>query len=147
MATSPSSATSADGSDVESVRKHAGQVRESDTGWCTGAAHSSHDPSTGRAGPLRYQGAYGGVGDHGFKELDDALSQLPVTADPITDLAVEALTCRRVARENPHLYDLMFGLSTRATYRPLRDTDIRFSGRSPAFQAAYAHIAEACERL
>jgi|HubBroStandDraft_3_1064219.scaffolds.fasta_scaffold28276_3 AcrR family transcriptional regulator len=87
------------------------------------------------------------VVDHGFKELDDALSQLPVTEDPITDLAVEALTCRRVARENPHLYDLMFGLSTRATYRPLRDTDVRFSGRSPAFQAAYAHIAEACERL
>jgi AcrR family transcriptional regulator len=44
------------------------------------------------------------VVDHGFKELDDALSQLPVTEDPITDLAVEALTCRRVARENPHLY-------------------------------------------
>jgi AcrR family transcriptional regulator len=37
------------------------------------------------------------VVDHGFKELDDALSQLPVTEDPITDLAVEALTCRRVA--------------------------------------------------
>jgi AcrR family transcriptional regulator len=87
------------------------------------------------------------VVDHGFKELDDALSRLPVTDDPITDLAVQALTCRRVARENPHLYDLMFGLSSRATYRPLRDTDVRFSGRSPAFQAAYAHIAEACERL
>ena len=43
-----------------------------------------------------------------------AFSQLPVTDDPIADLAVQALTCRRVARENPHLYDLMFGLSTRA---------------------------------
>jgi AcrR family transcriptional regulator len=87
------------------------------------------------------------VVDYGFKQLDDAFSQLPVTEDPITDLAVQALTCRRVARENPHLYDLMFGLSTRATYRPLRDTDVRFSGRSPAFRAAYAHVAEACERL
>lgn len=87
------------------------------------------------------------VVDYGFKELDDAFSQLPVTEDTITDLAVQALTCRRVARENPHLYDLMFGLSTRATYRPLRDPDVRFSGRSPAFQAAYAHIAEACQRL
>lgn len=49
-------------------------------------------------------------------------------------------------REPPFVC-LMFGLSTRATYRPLRDTDVRFSGRSPAFQAAYAHVAEACERL
>jgi AcrR family transcriptional regulator len=85
--------------------------------------------------------------DHGFKELATAFSQLPVTDDPIADLAVQGLTCRRVARENPHLYDLMFGLSSRATYRPLTDPDIRLSGRSPAFRAAYAHIANACERL
>jgi hypothetical protein len=50
---------------------------------------------------------------------------VPVTDDPIADLAVQALMCRRVARENPHLYDLMFGLSTRATYRPLTDSDVR----------------------
>jgi AcrR family transcriptional regulator len=87
------------------------------------------------------------VVDYGFKQLEDAFSQLPTTEDPVTDLAVQALTCRRVARENPHLYDLMFGLSTRATYRPLADTEVRFSGRSPAFQAAYAHVAAACERL
>ncbi len=85
--------------------------------------------------------------DYGFMGLKDAISQLPVTEDPIADLAVQALTFRQVARENPHLYDLMFGLSTRATYRPLRDNNVRFSGRSPAFQAAYAHIAETCERL
>jgi hypothetical protein len=41
----------------------------------------------------------------------------------------------------------MFGLSTRATYRPLSDSDTRLSGRSPAFRGAYAHIAEACVRL
>jgi AcrR family transcriptional regulator len=85
--------------------------------------------------------------DHGFKDLDRAFSQLPVTDDPIADLAVQALTCRRVARENPHLYDLMFGLSTRATYRPLTDSEVRLSGRSPTFRAAYAHVAEACARL
>ncbi len=51
----------------------------------------------------------------GFKELGGAFSQLPPTDDPIADLAVQALVCRRVARQNPHLYDLMFGLSTRAT--------------------------------
>src|ERR1700730_13117687 len=85
--------------------------------------------------------------DQGFKELDAAFSQLPVTEDPIADLAVQALTCRRVARENPHLYDLMFGLSTRSTYRPVTDSGVRSSGRSPAFRGAYAHVTEACARL
>ena len=85
--------------------------------------------------------------DKGFKELDAAFSALPVTDDPIADLAVQALTCRRVARENPHLYDLMFGLSTRGSYRPLQESEVRSSGRSPAFLAAYAHVTEACTRL
>ena len=85
--------------------------------------------------------------DQGFKELDSAFSQLPLTEDPIADLFALALTCRRVARENPHLYDLMFGLSTRATYRPLTDSDVRLSGRSKAFRGAYVHVAEACARL
>lgn len=85
--------------------------------------------------------------DHGFRELAKAFSQLPISDDPIADLAVLALTCRRVARENPHLYDLMFGLSTRATYRPLSDSDVRLSGRSSGFRGAYAHVAEACARL
>jgi AcrR family transcriptional regulator len=88
------------------------------------------------------------VVDQGFKELDRAFSRVPATEDPLADLVALALTCRRVARENPHLYDLMFGLSTRrATYRPLPDADVRLSGRSPAFRGAYAHITDACERL
>src|SRR5436190_17955867 len=88
------------------------------------------------------------VADRGFTELDRAFSQVPVTEDPIADLFAMALMTRRVARENPHLYDLMFGLSTRrATYRPLSDSDVRLSGRSPAFRGAYIHLAEACARL
>jgi AcrR family transcriptional regulator len=88
------------------------------------------------------------VVDHGFKELDKAFSHVPVTEDPLADLFAMALTTRRVARKNPHLYDLMFGLSTRrATYRALPDSDVRFSGRSPAFQGAYRHLSEACARL
>jgi len=88
------------------------------------------------------------VVDQGFKELDKAFAQVPVTDDPLADLYAMALTTRRVARENPHLYDLMFGLSTRrATYRPLPDSDARLSGRSPAFQGAYRHLSDACARL
>jgi hypothetical protein len=41
----------------------------------------------------------------------------------------------------------MFGLSTRATYRPASETDQRRSGHSPTFQAAYRHLTDACVRL
>jgi AcrR family transcriptional regulator len=85
------------------------------------------------------------VVDHGYQELERAFSQLPVTEDPISDLFTMALATRRIARENPHLYDLMFGLSTRATYRPV--SDVRLSGRSPAFRTAYMHLIDACDRL
>ncbi|MEU2926917.1 WHG domain-containing protein [Streptomyces sp. NPDC007251] len=87
------------------------------------------------------------VADQGFKELGTAFAQVPVTEDPVADLFAMALTCRRLARQNPHLYDLMFGLSTRATYRPLSDADHRLSGRSSAFREAHAHVTAACERL
>jgi AcrR family transcriptional regulator len=83
--------------------------------------------------------------DHGYQELDRAFSDVPVTEDPIADLFTMALTTRRIARQNPHLYDLMFGLSTRATYRPA--ADVQPSGHSPAFRAAYQHLIDACDRL
>jgi len=85
--------------------------------------------------------------DRGFKDLDRAFSQLSKTDDPVTDLAVQALVCRGIARQNPHLYDLMFGLSTRATYRPLRGHDIRLCGSSPSFRNVYVHFQTACARL
>jgi AcrR family transcriptional regulator len=84
---------------------------------------------------------------HGFKALDREFAEAPVTDDPVGDLATLALTCRGVARDNPHLYDLMFGLSARATYRPLAESDIRSSGGSRAFQDAYDHVSKACQRL
>jgi AcrR family transcriptional regulator len=85
--------------------------------------------------------------DHGYAELERAFSRTPVTDDPFVDLFSMALATREMARENPHLYDLMFGLSTRATYRPTSDVDQRRSGHSPAFQAAYQHLSEGCVRL
>ncbi|MBI3226081.1 MAG: TetR/AcrR family transcriptional regulator [Mycolicibacterium cosmeticum] len=85
--------------------------------------------------------------DRGFNELAAAFSALPMTDDPIADLAALALTCRRVARANPHLYDLMFGLSTRGSYRPLQAGHSGGNGQSPAFRSAYEHVAGACARL
>jgi AcrR family transcriptional regulator len=87
------------------------------------------------------------VVDYGFNEIERAFAQIPITEDPVADLFTMALGTREIARANPHLYDAMFGLSTRATYRPTSDKDVRRSGHSPAFKAAYAHIAHACARL
>ncbi|HSV39143.1 MAG TPA: TetR/AcrR family transcriptional regulator [Nocardioidaceae bacterium] len=89
----------------------------------------------------------GAVVDHGFSEMERAFSEVQVTDDPIADLFSMALTTRELAGANPHLYDLMFGLSTRATYRPTPDKDVRRSGHSPAFRAAYVHVTDACSRL
>lgn len=89
----------------------------------------------------------GAVVNRGFNDLDRAFSQVSPTDDPIADLAVHALVCRRVASQNPHLYDLMFGLSTRGSYRPLQDCRPGGNGQSPAFRSAYDHVAKACERI
>jgi AcrR family transcriptional regulator len=87
------------------------------------------------------------VVDHGFNQIERSFAGLPHTDDPIADLFAMALVTLERARENPHLYDAMFGLSTRATYRPATDKDVRRAGHSPAFRAAYAHVTEACARL
>ncbi|HEX7826401.1 MAG TPA: TetR/AcrR family transcriptional regulator [Mycobacterium sp.] len=86
------------------------------------------------------------VRDHGFRELDKAFAGVPVTDDAIADLAGLALTCRGIARGNPHLYDLMFGLSTRATYRPQNEPVGPLGSQSQAFRGAYARVEEACIR-
>ena len=85
------------------------------------------------------------VVDRGFVELARAFDAISPSDDPVADLFEMALATRRLAQANPHLYDLMFGLSTRGSYRPLghRPRD----GRSEAFQAAYAHLVAASTRL
>jgi AcrR family transcriptional regulator len=87
------------------------------------------------------------VVDHGFRRLDAAFATIPQTDDPVHDLVMMALATRQIARENPHLYDLMFGLSTRATYRPLEESPGRLSGQSPAFQDAFRHVTDNCARV
>jgi len=86
--------------------------------------------------------------DYGFNEIEKAFAETGVTDDPVSDLFAMALATRDMARANPHLYDTMFGLSTRATYRPTHpDKTVRRSGHSPAFKAAFAHVTDACARL
>lgn len=89
----------------------------------------------------------GAVVEHGFNQLAQAFAELPVTDDPVADLCRMALTTRDHAQANPHLYDLMFGLSMRSTYRPLEDAGSLAGARCQTFQLAYDHVTTACERL
>lgn len=85
--------------------------------------------------------------DHGFGEMERSFGELVTTDDAVADLFSMALVTLHFARLNPHLYDAMFGLSTRATYRPAAGKDIRRAGHSAVFRGAYAHVTEACARL
>jgi AcrR family transcriptional regulator len=87
------------------------------------------------------------VVDEGFKQLCKSFAELPITEDPMADLCSMALQTRSLALQNPHLYDLMFGLSKRATYRPLKDHAGLHRGSSPAFLDAFEHVVASCARL
>jgi AcrR family transcriptional regulator len=65
--------------------------------------------------------------------------------DPGVQLFAMALSTRDLAQRNPHLYDMMFGLSTRGTYRYVgENTDAESSAY---FHQAYSVLVGACERL
>jgi AcrR family transcriptional regulator len=85
--------------------------------------------------------------DQGFRDLGRAFVTAPASDDPVTALFAMALASRAFAQRNPHLYDLMFGLSTRGSYRPLQAAPSTAGGRSWEFQAAYAHLVLLCVRL
>jgi AcrR family transcriptional regulator len=78
----------------------------------------------------------GAACDEGFRRLAARFDAAPRSADAVADAAVLALIHRAVARENPHLYDLMFGLST-----PSATQD------APGFAAAYAQLVACAEAV
>ncbi|UUZ63474.1 WHG domain-containing protein [Polaromonas sp. P1-6] len=88
------------------------------------------------------------VADEGFERQATIFEQVASTDDPMTDLCAMALACRDFARGNPHLYDLMFGLSIHGRYSPSRGTPASESReRSAAFTASYAFLLGKCARL
>jgi AcrR family transcriptional regulator len=64
----------------------------------------------------------------GFARLATLLAQVPRTNDAITDLAGLARAYLVNARQNPHLYAVMFGTASLGKYRP-RTADERQHGR------------------
>jgi AcrR family transcriptional regulator len=88
------------------------------------------------------------VADEGFNRQAAVFGRLTLTDDPMTDLCAMALACHDFARRNPHLYDLMFGLSIHGRYSPSRGAaEPVLSGQSPSFRAAYAFLLQGCARL
>ncbi len=64
----------------------------------------------------------------GFARLAALLAEVPRTDDAITDLAGLGRAYLVNARQNPHLYAVMFGTASLGTYRPQTD-DERERGR------------------
>lgn len=88
------------------------------------------------------------VADEGFKRQAAVFAQVINTDDPMTDLSAMALVCREFAQRNPHLYDLMFGLSIQGRYSPSRgQVTPTVRDDLPAFQASYACLHQQCVRL
>ena len=55
----------------------------------------------------------------GFWQLSARFAELTATGDPICDMSRLAIAYHEFGRANPHLYDLMFGLSTPGGYRQI----------------------------
>lgn len=88
------------------------------------------------------------VADQGFERQAAIFERVANTDDPMADLCAMALACRDFARRNPHLYDLMFGLSIHGRYSPSRGTPASESReRSAAFTASYSYLLGECARL
>lgn len=89
------------------------------------------------------RGLLDAVVSRGYAALRTALIDAAASdADPGVQLFSMALSTRSMARRNPHLYDMMFGLSQRATYR----------ATAPAvpqdhFRESFAVVIDACDRL
>ena len=88
------------------------------------------------------------VADEGFERQAVIFQRVANTDDPMVDLCAMALACRDFAQSNPHLYDLMFGLSIHGRYSPLRGNRPPVPReRSAAFMASYSYLLGGCVSL
>lgn len=87
------------------------------------------------------------VVEEGFARLDARMRTIEPSDDSIADLFAMAIECRRFAIDNPHLYDLIFGLESRDAARGklLVGGDAPSTGEA-SYQKAFATVANACDR-
>ncbi len=88
------------------------------------------------------------VDEHGHRLLSAAFLATPASEDPVADIFRLALVYRQQAHLNPHLYDLMFGLSTRGAYRAIEHKAAEpHDTPSAAYEMTYTHLVTAAKRL
>lgn len=85
--------------------------------------------------------------DEGFRQLGERFAGLPTTEDPVADACRVGLAYHASARENRHLFDLMFGLSIPGGYRQItRPTHMSQGERGTTFDGAYRPLVEPVKR-
>ena len=82
------------------------------------------------------------VAAEGFARLVDRVGQVEATDDPVEDLLEMAAAYRANARDNPHLYAVMFGSASLGGYR-LHDQELQVG--DAAFAQLVAAIVRAME--
>lgn len=85
------------------------------------------------------------VADDGFRRLGKEFEECPETGDLVTDAMRMALVHREVALENPHLYDLMFGLSNPGGHLPRSSEQQK--PVTPGFVNAYGQLIDLASGL
>lgn len=85
--------------------------------------------------------------EEGFRQFGQRFALVAPTDDPIADMTRIGLAYYETARENPHLFDLMFGLSTPGGYRQIaRPTHMSQGERGTVFEVAYRPLADHVKR-
>jgi AcrR family transcriptional regulator len=85
--------------------------------------------------------------EEGFRQLGERFARFAPMDDPVADVYRIALAYHESARDNPHLFDLMFGLSTPGGYRQIaRPTRLAQGERGTAFDVAYRPLVDPLRR-
>lgn len=92
-------------------------------------------------------GLMSAVVEEGFHRLEERLSTVTPSDDPVADLFAMAIECRHFAVENPHLYDVIFGPESREAIRGRLFAEAGHSSiDQSSYQQSFATLAQACDR-
>jgi len=80
--------------------------------------------------------------EEGFRRLGERFTGLARTDDPVADICRVGLTYHMSAWENPHLFDLMFGLSTPGGYRQVTRPRRVAGAEGTAFDQTYRALVD-----
>jgi AcrR family transcriptional regulator len=84
--------------------------------------------------------------EEGFRQLGQRFAALQPTDDPVADTTRIALAYHESARENKHLFDVMFGLSIPGGYRQITRPTISQGAPGSVFDLAYRPLIDPVKR-